>query len=107
MTNKERVIAAIKGENVDRVPASFSLHFPKEIAKGESGVKAHLDFYRETGVDIMKIMNENVLLHGVIFHHIPVMINSSWIRLISVRGLWMKALMEHSSLVQYMESAHQ
>ena len=95
MTNKERVIAAIKGEKVDRVPASFSLHFPKEIAKGESGVKAHLDFYRETGVDIMKIMND------------PVMINSSWIRLISVRGLWMKALMEHSSLVQYMESAHQ
>ena len=61
MTNKERVIAAIKGEKVDRVPASFSLHFPKEIAKGESGVKAHLDFYRETGVDIMKIMNENLV----------------------------------------------
>lgn len=61
MTNRERVIAAIKGEPVDRVPVSFSLHFPKDEAKGEAGVRSHLDFYRESGVDIMKIMNENLV----------------------------------------------
>ncbi len=61
MTNRERVIAAIKGMEVDRVPVSFSLHFPQDKAKGEAGVKSHLEFYRETGVDIMKIMNENLV----------------------------------------------
>ncbi len=61
MNKKERVKAAIAKQPVDHVPASFSLHFPKEIASGEAAVKAHLDFYRQTGCDIMKIMNENLV----------------------------------------------
>ncbi|AEV28016.1 uroporphyrinogen-III decarboxylase [Sphaerochaeta pleomorpha str. Grapes] len=61
MNKRERVLASIDGKDVDFVPASFSLHFPKAVAKGKPGVKAHLDFYRETEVDIMKIMNENLI----------------------------------------------
>ncbi len=61
MTKKERVLAAIEGAPVDYVPVSFSLHFPQEIASGEASIKAHLDFYKETDVDIMKIMNENIV----------------------------------------------
>ena len=59
MNKYERVKAAIAKEPVDHVPACFSLHFPSDIAFGEAAVKAHLDFYRKTGVDILKVMNEN------------------------------------------------
>lgn len=61
MKKKERVLAAIHKQPVDHVPASFSLHFPKEIASGDAAVKAHLDFYKETDCDILKIMNENLV----------------------------------------------
>jgi uroporphyrinogen decarboxylase len=56
----ERVQAAIRGEEVDHVPAGFWLHFPKEMAFGEAAVDAHLDFYRETDVDLLKVMNEHL-----------------------------------------------
>jgi uroporphyrinogen decarboxylase len=58
MNKRDRVFAAIDGAPVDYVPVSFSLHFPEEIAKGEASIKAHMDFYKQTDVDIMKIMNE-------------------------------------------------
>lgn len=61
MTKKERVWAAIRGEETDRVPVGFSLHFEKGSAEGEAGVKSHLDFFRETDTDIIKIMNENLV----------------------------------------------
>lgn len=61
MTKKERVWNAIQGKEVDHVPTGFSLHFPKETAAGEEGVNAHLEFFRETDTDIIKIMNENLV----------------------------------------------
>lgn len=61
MTKKERMLAAIQKLPVDHVPACFSLHFPKEMASGDAAVKAHLDFARQTDVDVMKIMNENLV----------------------------------------------
>ncbi len=61
MNKKERVKAAIAGQQVDCVPAGFSIHFPREVAFGDAAVKAHLDFYRETGVDMLKVMNENLI----------------------------------------------
>lgn len=61
MNKKDRVLAAISHQQVDHVPASFSLHFPREIASGEAAVKAHIDFYRETDCDVLKIMNENLV----------------------------------------------
>ena len=61
MTKRERVIAAIKGENQDGVPSSFSLHFPKDINSIEKTVDAHLDFYNNTDTDIFKLMNENLV----------------------------------------------
>ncbi len=61
MNKKERVIAAIRHEAVDYVPCGFSLHFPHDKAFGEAGVKAHLDFFKETDTDIIKIMNENLV----------------------------------------------
>ena len=61
MTKKERVCAAIRCEEPDAVPSCFSLHFPAECNSGEAGVRAHLDFFRETDTDILKIMNENLV----------------------------------------------
>ncbi len=61
MTKKEQVLAVLAGEKPDRAPACFSVHFPRREAFGEAAVKAHLRFYRETGVDILKVMNENLV----------------------------------------------
>jgi len=59
MNKLERVRAALAGRPVDRVPASFWFHFPRAQARGEASVKAHLDYYRSSGVDFLKIMNEH------------------------------------------------
>lgn len=61
MTKRERVLAAICGHKVDYVPSSYSLHFPVEKAKSNRGVRAHLEFYKKTDIDIMKIMNEYLI----------------------------------------------
>ncbi len=61
MTKRERVLAAIKGKTVDYVPTGFSLHFPAHEANGEKGVQSHLEFFRQTDTDIIKIMNENLV----------------------------------------------
>lgn len=59
MDKVERVRAALAGVEVDRVPASFWFHFPPDKAHGEASVKAHLDYYRESGIDYLKVMNEH------------------------------------------------
>lgn len=59
MNKIERVRAALASQPVDRVPASFWFHFPPAQAHGEASVKAHLDFYRRSNVDFLKIMNEH------------------------------------------------
>jgi uroporphyrinogen decarboxylase len=67
MDKLERVRAALAGEAVDRVPASFWFHFPAEQAHGEASVKAHLDYYWASGVDYLKVMNEHPYRTEVIF----------------------------------------
>ena len=59
MNRVERVRAALAGGPVDRVPASFWFHFPRDKAHGEASVKAHLEYFQESGVDFLKIMNEH------------------------------------------------
>lgn len=61
MTKRERVVAAIRGEDVDCVPSSFSLHFPADRAFGEAAIKSHFDFLTTIDTDILKIMNENLV----------------------------------------------
>jgi uroporphyrinogen decarboxylase len=59
MNKIERVRAALRGEAVDRVPASFWFHFPPEQAHGQASVQAHVDYYRAAGLDFLKVMNEH------------------------------------------------
>ena len=58
MKKRERVIAAIEQKEVDGIPSSFSLHFPAGKKTGDAAVEAHLKFFEETDMDIVKIMNE-------------------------------------------------
>lgn len=60
MTKRELVLNTLKGEVADIVPTSFSLHFPPEKKYGQASVEAHLDFFKKTDTDIIKIMNENL-----------------------------------------------
>ena len=65
MNKVERVRAALAGTEVDRAPASFWFHFPRQKADGYASVKAHMDYYRESGVDFLKVMNEHPYLANV------------------------------------------
>lgn len=61
MHSRENTIAAVRGKKIDYIPSGFWLHFPESCFHGEAAVQAHLDFFRETETDIMKVMNENVV----------------------------------------------
>lgn len=61
LNKKERVLAAIQGKEVDRVPVGFWLHFPEQQHHGQASVEAHIDFFKKTDTDIVKIMNENLV----------------------------------------------
>lgn len=56
MTKKQRVIAAMNNQPVDRPPVGFWFHFPAEKSLGEPCVQAHLDYYNHVDVDIAKLM---------------------------------------------------
>lgn len=56
MTKRERVIAAMNNQPVDRPPVGFWFHFKPEQAKGQPCVQAHLDYYNRIDTDIAKLM---------------------------------------------------
>lgn len=56
MNKRERVIAALENRETDFVPVGFWYHFPEEKQSGQACIDAHLDFYRKTGQDFIKIM---------------------------------------------------
>lgn len=56
MTKKQRVIAAMNNQPVDRPPVGFWFHFPAEKSLGEPCVQAHLNYYNHVDVDIAKLM---------------------------------------------------
>ena len=58
MNKAERVRAALRGEPVDRVPASFWYHFPADQRAGHAMATAHLDYYRAADPDFLKVMND-------------------------------------------------
>ncbi len=61
MDRRENVLTMVQGGKAEYVPSGFWLHFPPEAATGEAAVQAHLKFFKDTGTDLMKIMNENVV----------------------------------------------
>jgi uroporphyrinogen decarboxylase len=59
MNKIERIYAALHGDPVDQVPASFWVHFPPEQRNGHAMAQAHLEFYHRTNPDFLKVMNDN------------------------------------------------
>ncbi len=58
MTKRERVLAAIRGDDVDRVPYSFWYHFPMEDKAGPEFIEAEVAFALKYDVDILKVMHD-------------------------------------------------
>ena len=56
MNKRERVLAAMTLQPVDRPPVGFWFHFQAEQGVGEACVQAHLDYYNHIDVDMVKIM---------------------------------------------------
>ncbi len=48
----------MNGLPVDHVPVGFWFHFSGEEAEGQGCVDAHIKYYKETDLDIMKIMSD-------------------------------------------------
>ncbi|MDD3335677.1 MAG: uroporphyrinogen decarboxylase family protein [Eubacteriales bacterium] len=60
MDKKTRVLNAMDGKEVDHVPVGFWHHFAGKDEKGEGSVKAHLKFYHDADLDMIKIMSDGV-----------------------------------------------
>ena len=58
MNKRERVEAVFNNKTVDYVPSCFWRHYSPEIERGEDVVEAHLKFYRDTGLDAVKISSD-------------------------------------------------
>lgn len=57
MTKKERVLAVFHNKKVDYVPAGFWFHYNADDTVQET-IDEHLKLYRETGMDLIKIMQD-------------------------------------------------
>lgn len=60
MNKLERVSQAIAGRGDGYVPVGVWYHFPEESHRGAEAVAAHAKYFRDTDVDFVKAMNENV-----------------------------------------------
>jgi uroporphyrinogen decarboxylase len=58
MNKIERIRAALRGQEVDRVPAGFWHHFAPEFHGGDAMAQRHIQYYREADPDILKVMND-------------------------------------------------
>jgi len=56
LTHKERVDGALRGEDVDRPPFTFYLHYKRPTAQLEA--QDHLQLHRDYKTDIVKVMND-------------------------------------------------
>ncbi|MFD0680543.1 MULTISPECIES: uroporphyrinogen decarboxylase family protein [unclassified Paenibacillus] len=56
MDKKTRVLNALNKQAVDKVPVGFWFHFSGEEAKGEACIEAHVQHYKDSDIDFIKIM---------------------------------------------------
>lgn len=55
MTKRERLLAAFRGEEMDRVPVALWRHWPGDDQRAEDLARAHLDFQRQYDFDFLKV----------------------------------------------------
>jgi uroporphyrinogen decarboxylase len=58
MNKRERLLALASGQPADQVPAAFFQHFDRAFHTGQAAVDKHLAFFRQTGMDFVKIQYE-------------------------------------------------
>jgi uroporphyrinogen decarboxylase len=58
MDKIERVINALRGEDVDRPPFSFWYHFGLQHLPGRAHAEAEIEFYRAYDLDFVKVMSD-------------------------------------------------
>jgi uroporphyrinogen decarboxylase len=60
MNKRDRMLGLAEGSRpVGYVPAAFFLHFDAEHHRGQAAVDRHLEYFRHTGMDFVKIQFEN------------------------------------------------
>jgi len=61
--NKRDVLFSVldQSASLPYVPAAFFLHFPAEFREGQASVAKHLEYFRYTGMDLVKIQYERPL----------------------------------------------
>ncbi len=58
MTKLERFNAAVRGDDVDRLPVCMWVHFASEHYSGEETARLHVNFFKTYDWDFMKTMND-------------------------------------------------
>jgi len=60
MNKREKVLSLLdKSREPDYVPAAFFLHFDPKHHRGQAAVDKHLEYFRHTGMDFVKIQYEH------------------------------------------------
>ena len=60
MNKRERILGLLETDGPwDYVPAGFFIHFPEQYHYGQAAVAKHLEYFRYTGMDFVKIQFEN------------------------------------------------
>ena len=60
MSKRDTLLNLIHNEGVsETVPAAFFLHFDNAYHQGQAAIDKHLEFFRHTGMDFVKIQYEN------------------------------------------------
>ncbi|MBW1697110.1 MAG: hypothetical protein JRH18_06925 [Deltaproteobacteria bacterium] len=61
MNKRELVLDVLnKNKKQEYTPAAFFLHFDENCHRGQAAVNKHLEYFRHTGMDFVKIQYENV-----------------------------------------------
>ena len=60
MGKREAVLSLLDGSRAQEyIPAGFFIHFARDCHRGQAAVDKHLEYYRYTGMDFVKIQYEN------------------------------------------------
>ena len=62
MNKREAVLGLLEGKTT-YTPAAFFLHFDPTYQRGQAAVEKHLEYFRYTGMDFVKIQYENSFPH--------------------------------------------
>jgi uroporphyrinogen decarboxylase len=62
MNKRDALLGLVTGTNLpDYIPAAFFMHFDRAYHQGQAAVDKHLEFFRYTGMDFVKIQYEQTL----------------------------------------------